>query len=70
MKDTVRENLVAFIYILGRDELPLGVITKLVKEIKGMHGHLLDPQEVDFSNKHLEAYAKEMVNILLEEECA
>ena len=52
------EDLVAFLYILGRDDMTLGRIEEILQD--HCHGH----SQVTFSNKHLEAYARSVADRL------
>lgn len=52
-----KPKLVAFLYVLMRDEATPGVIAKLVQACEGHEGFT-------FSNPHLEAYARELANRL------
>jgi hypothetical protein len=52
--------LVTFIYVLMRDHLPTGVVADIVKN----HATRL---AVEFSNKHLAEYARELAEALVPE---
>jgi hypothetical protein len=52
------EDLVAFLYILGRDDMTLGRIEEILQD--HCHGH----SQVTFSNKHLEAYVRTVADRL------
>jgi hypothetical protein len=52
------ENLVVFLYILMRDDVVCGRVAQIVKE------HCRNHEGNDFTNKHLEAYAREIANKL------
>lgn len=54
------QGLITFFYLLMRNELPTGKIASIVKEIEAMP----DGDEIVFTNKHLEAYAREIVDRL------
>ena len=56
MADQVR--LTVFIYFLGRDLLPLGSIEKVMEQIEQLE------KEPNYSNKHLESYAREIAERL------
>ncbi len=49
------QPLVQFLYILGRDELPLGAIEAIIAR----HVELHPGKDVKYSNPHLEAWARE-----------
>jgi len=53
----LREMLTAMFYDLGRDHLPIGDVNKLLTEAVPF---------VKFTDKHLEAWAREKANIMLE----
>lgn len=54
-------RLVCFLYELMRDEVPAGIVARLVKSAEA-----IEPgQEVKYTNKHVEAYARELVDRLL-----
>ena len=55
----MNENLVAFFYLLMRDHLPTGAVVDVVKVLEEKH----DP--IVFTSKHLEAYARELVERLV-----
>jgi hypothetical protein len=55
-----KENLVAFLYMLMRDSLPTGEVARLVVEVEKTKG-----QEIAFTSKGLEAYARELSDRLL-----
>jgi hypothetical protein len=48
----MNSRLVAFIYILGRDYLPLGDIEKIIED------HVDRAETYEYSNEYLEFYAK------------
>lgn len=50
--------LVDFLYCLLRDHLPVGVVEALVRDSENCHA-------VEYTNKHLEAYAREVTDRLL-----
>lgn len=52
----MNEAVVRLLYILMRDEVPCGVVAKILKE----YVDHFDFPEVIFTNKHLEAYAREI----------
>lgn len=53
-------RLIAFLYLMLRDQLPAGVIEKImVEQVDTL------TQEPKFSNPHLEAYARELSERLL-----
>lgn len=52
----MNERLVALFYVLLRDHLPAGEIEKLVQQ----NIDRLPAPPFTFSNKHLEAYAREL----------
>ena len=54
------DSLVMLIYLLGRDHLPLGDISKIVMQIKAR------TPSITFTNKELEAYARRIVDEILE----
>lgn len=54
------ERLQAFLYLMMRDELPLGVVAKIVKDIEKFEG-----DHCVFTNKHLAAYAQDLCNRLM-----
>ena len=58
---TDQDRLVMFLYLLMRDELPTGSVVKLIGEIEELGN--LDPE---FSNKHLEAMARDYADRLLD----
>lgn len=57
-KNPANVKLVAFLYLLLRDSVPAGEIARLMKEAdKGASG-------AEFTNKHLETYARELAALL------
>ena len=48
------------LYLLMRDEVVPGIMERIVRECEGQN----PDQEVIFSNKHLEAYARDLVKRL------
>lgn len=58
---TSSDKLVAFIYQLGRDYIPLGIIEELVLSNTGP-----DSDKFVFTNGHLANYAKDAASRLLE----
>ena len=50
--------LVTMLYLLARDELPLGTVTGLVQEASRPQD--FDDQPVRYSNPHLAAWARDM----------
>jgi hypothetical protein len=52
-------NLVAFLYTLMRDEITPGTVAGLVKDT------CRNFESIDFTNKHLEAYAREIADKLV-----
>jgi len=56
------ERVVAFLYELGRDHLPLADVEKLVRSSEGPFGIV-----TKYSNKGLEIYAREIVERLKKE---
>lgn len=54
-----REPLVGFLYLLMRDKLPTGEVVALINEIREM-----PPMGNVFTNKHLEAMAREYIDRL------
>lgn len=57
-----KPKLIAFIYLLGRDCLPLGKIEEIAKSIS-----VLDIKGPIFSNKQLGIYAEDVARRLLED---
>ena len=55
---TYPEDLVAFLYILGRDDMTLGRIQEILRD------HCHGPPQVTFSNQHLEAYVRSVADRL------
>ncbi len=53
----MNERLVCFFYLLLRDELPLGAVTKLLYEA-------IEDREAQYTNEHLESLAREIVERL------
>ena len=61
-REGILERLIAFLYILLRDQLPAGVVEEIMRD----HiDNIIDELPVKFSNKHLEAYAREIASRLL-----
>lgn len=55
------EKLVALLYILMRDELPTGVIPKILNDLDQYSA------KYDFTNKGLETYSRELVERIMAE---
>jgi len=57
----MNENLVSLLYLIMRDEIPTGIVAAKVKEIE----ECLSRKNVPIlTNKHLEAYARELIKRL------
>jgi hypothetical protein len=54
----VNERLVTFLYTLMRDTVPCGVVERIMSE----HVENRDHTGGTYSNKHLEAYAREIID--------
>ena len=55
-----KDRLVAFLYLLMRDELPTGRVVTIINELNK------DATSYKFTSKHLAAYATELADRLLE----
>lgn len=62
----MNEKLVAFLYMLMRDEVVPGVVARIAQEIDGHAaiGSITITPRFSFSNPHLEAYATELAKRL------
>lgn len=61
-EEKFEERVVAFLYELGRDHLPLADIEQLARNSEGQFGIV-----TKYSNKGLEIYAREIVERLKKE---
>lgn len=60
--DLAISRLTALLYILMRDDLPVGRVAEIVKD----HAGKIDDQNPgEFSNRYLEHYARELVQKLI-----
>jgi hypothetical protein len=60
--DTATRRLTALLYILMRDDLPVGRVAQIVKDHVDK---VTDENPVEFSNKYLEHYARELAQKLI-----
>ena len=57
------DNIVCFFYLLMRDYLPTGEVAEIIQQLEK-----LEMEPINYTNKHLEAYAKELVGRLFKGE--
>lgn len=62
-----REKLVCLFYLLMREAVPTGQLARVITDTKDVITDVKDNRsaDVEFSNKHLEAMAREYVNRFL-----
>lgn len=58
------EKLVAFLYVLMRDEVPCGKVEGILQKHVMVAALARPGDPVEYSNKHLEAYAREIAGKL------
>jgi len=58
----MNENLVLFLYLLMRDELPTGKVERIMQQIRT----LVLPNTVIYSSHQLERYARDLASEMLE----
>lgn len=61
-KETIpHKNLVAFLYLIMRDELPTGKVCNIITNIQNFH-----TDEIIYSNEHLHNLAKDYATRIIE----